>query len=211
LVDPPGTGQDPAWRTARAIDAGLDTAPLPAASWQAVPESLNAAKKWKSLEKSFADFLRNNAKLALLENRTLGLVSEPNEDTQAFSQRCRAAARQEAEKALASVKVKFGPRYAALGVQLPEDRPVAEEQSSGWLGWLAFFAHEPAQPALQPLNAKQQARLNVLEDAWHAKKAEIADKWKRLAEDIAELSLTPRKSDVRVTQFGLAWLPRVIV
>jgi hypothetical protein len=60
------------------------------------------------------------------------------------------------------------------------------------------------------LNAKQQSRLSVLEDAWHAKKAEIADKWKRLGEDIAELPLTPRKSDVRVTEFGLAWLPKVV-
>jgi hypothetical protein len=209
LVDSPAAGQDPAWRTARAIDAILDAGPQAGASWQAIPESLNAAKKWKSLEKAFGDFLRDNAKVALLENRKLGLVSEPSEDAQAFSLRCRAAARREAEKALATEKVKFGPRYAALGVQLPEERPVAEEQSAGWLGWLSFFAREPVQPASQPLNAKQQARLNDLENAWHAKKAEIADKWKRLGEDIAELPLTPRKSDVRVTEFGLAWLPRI--
>jgi hypothetical protein len=208
-VDPPTAAQDASWRAARAVVAILDSGPQPGALWQDVPEGLSAAKNWKSLEKSFADFLRDNAKLALLENRKLELISEPGEDAQTFAQRCRARAREEAKKALATEKVKFGPRYAALGVNLPEERPTTEDHSPTWLKWLSFLATEPALPSSKPLNAKQQARLNALEDAWRAKKAEIADKWKRLAEDIAELSLSPRKSDVLVTQFGLAWLPRV--
>jgi hypothetical protein len=209
LADPPSEGQDVLWRSAQAIDAIVDAGPQPGAAWQEVPDDLQTSKRWKALEKSFAEYLRDNAKLTLQENRKLALVSEPGEDAQAFSERCRVSARKEAEKALAAEKVKFGPRYAALGVQLPEERPVViEDHSASWLSWVPFLTGGSTKSAAVALNAKQQARLNDLEEAWRAKKAEIADKWKRLGEDIAELPLTPRKSDVRVTEFGLAWTPR---
>jgi hypothetical protein len=32
-------------------------------------------------------------------------------------------------------------------------------------------------------------------------------KWKQIGEEFAEIQLTPRRADVRVTQFGLAWAP----
>ena len=31
--------------------------------------------------------------------------------------------------------------------------------------------------------------------------------WKRIAEDVSEVPLTPRRQDVQVIHFGLAWVP----
>jgi hypothetical protein len=212
LAEAPASGQEAAWRSARVIEAALGdlgAGPQAGASWLEVPDSLITAKNWRALERSFTDYLCANAQLALLENRKLGLVSEAGEDGQAFGLRCRAAARQEAEKALAAERIKFGPRFAALGAQLPEERPIViEDHSASWLDWLSFRSSPPSKPASVPLTKRQEGRLQTLEEAWRAKKAEIADKWKRLGEDFAELLLTPKKSGIRVTHFGLAWTPR---
>src|SRR5205807_2692104 len=62
-------------------------------------------------------------------------------------------------------------------------------------------AREKAQRARQ-----EQARLRLQKD-WQAKVEAIGEKWKRLGEQYTEIHLSPRRADVRVTHFGLAWVP----
>jgi hypothetical protein len=112
-----------AWPTAERLAVATATAPAPGAHWATVPEALNSAKKLKALEKAFTDCLYNGAKLTLLENAKLGLVGGPGEDILAFRERCRAAARQELEKAFVAEKSKYQPKFQALGARLPEGTP----------------------------------------------------------------------------------------
>ena len=37
--------------------------------------------------------------------------------------------------------------------------------------------------------------------------AEITEKWRRVGEEATAIQVKPRKADVRVTHFGLAWAP----
>jgi hypothetical protein len=46
-----------------------------------------------------------------------------------------------------------------------------------------------------------------LEAEWQGKIAALFEKWRQIGEEYGELLLTPRKVDVQVTAFGLAWAP----
>src|SRR5262249_24124710 len=96
LVPPPAAGQAAAWATAERLGVGLAAVPAPQARWAEVPEPLNTARKLKGLEKAFADFLYNSARLVLREHGKLDLVSQPGADVLAFREQCREAARREA-------------------------------------------------------------------------------------------------------------------
>jgi hypothetical protein len=216
LAEVPAAGQPVNWATARVLGDRLAAAPEAGAHWREVPEALASTRKLKTLERGFADFLYASARLVLLTNRGLNLVGQPGEDVVAFKARCRAAARQEADKAVAAEKPRYSAKFEALHSRLPEQTPQdpgreVEKHGSLWnpLGWLFLTGtgeSKPAAPAVH-LSARDQARLAKLETDWRARVSALYEKWLRLGEDYAELLLTPRKSDIRTTHFGLAWEP----
>src|SRR5262249_38283286 len=161
--------------------------------------------KLKGLEKAFADFLYGNEKLALWENATLGLISEPEESKETFLERCRKAAEAAADTALAEEKVRYEPRFKKLNAELTEEKP-EPKPSGAWLPdltWSLFsVVHAPAKAKL---STKDQEKLKKLEAEWRAKREEIASKYRSAAAECESLLLTPRRADVRVTHFGLAW------
>ena len=60
------------------------------------------------------------------------------------------------------------------------------------------------------LTAKEQrptGKVERLQAEWFARQAGIYEKWRQVGEDHTKLLLTPRKVDVQVTAFGLAWVP----
>ncbi|HEV3260303.1 MAG TPA: hypothetical protein VG013_25840, partial [Gemmataceae bacterium] len=225
LAQPPAAGQAVRWDTADAVGEGLAAGPEAEASWLDTPEPLNTAKKLKTLERDFADFLYAHARLALLANRELDLVSEPGEDVMAFQVRCRAAARRQADKAVAEARPKYSARFEALDAHLPGEAPRRGDGASQpgpaaasvldlIFSWNPFRPSAPIGRPLPPPSAKEKARLAREEQArlklqkeWQSKVAAIAEKWKRVGEQYTEMHLTPRKADVRVTHFGLAWAP----
>src|SRR5262249_50105391 len=140
------------------------------------------------------------------------LVSEPGEGRAAFQERCRAAARQVAEAALAVEKAKFAPRFAALDACLPEDQPPPAAAAAGsWFDWFKKPAPPPRPRPPPRQEERQQERLRKLTADWQAKKAELGEKWKRIGDEVSEVQVKPRKADVRVTHFGLAWVPFWVV
>jgi hypothetical protein len=209
LAAPPAAGQSADWHAAEAFARALTESPEPGARWADVPDSLNTAKKLAALKRGFGDFLYGNAKLALYVNGTLDLVSKPGEDVPAFQERCRTAARQEAARALEAEKGRYEPKFKALGAELPAD-PTGAKSGASWLpdlGW-GLFAMAWASPRpVTRLSAKDQARLGNLEEEWRKRWQELTEKWRQAGEEYHEVQLTPRKADVQVTHFGLAWVP----
>jgi hypothetical protein len=207
VAEPPPAGQLLNWVTAEAVQP-LD-APEPGASWDVVPESANSAKKLKALEKSFAEYLYGNARLRLFENKKLGLVSAPQEDVQTFQNRCREAAQAEAEKAHEAERVKYLPRFNALGVPLPAFSPVKSEEKRGSiLGWMLLSPFKVGAPVVNNTLAAPSKKQLDLEAEYKGKVGAIYEKWRQIGEDHGEVLLTPRKVDVSVTLFGLAWTPQ---
>jgi hypothetical protein len=207
LAKPPAVGQPVRWLEAEQVSETAAPGPQAGGHWTEVPEAFQTAKKIKALEKSYADFLYDNAKITIRENSKLGLVGKPGEDLLAFRERCRAAAWQEAEKTLAAEMSKYQPRFEALGSKVPD---------SGGPGRGGFSITDMINPLkwifggsakAAPRTARQQEALGRLEAEWFARRAAIFEKWKQIGEEYAEIQLTPRRADVHITRFGLGWAP----
>jgi hypothetical protein len=200
LAEPPAHGQ-PNWQIAERLQVEF-TAVRAGARWGTIPDSINSARKLKALEKTFSQFLYDVARLTLFENRDLSLIGPPGEDLLTFRDRCRAAACQLADKAIANERLKFQPKFEAEGGKMPQ----APAEKSGsmldainpfrWLGLGGQSTPPPASNKLQRLQAE-----------WEAKQAAILEKWTKIGEEYSEISLTPRREDVKVIHFGIAWLP----
>jgi hypothetical protein len=200
LTLPPADGESARWATAeRSGDLASSGGAEPGAHWAGVPAALDKARKLRPQEKGFSDHLYNNARLVLLENSKLGLIGEPGEDIVAFRERCRSAARQEAEKALAAERLKYEPRFQALGVPTPEGHVREEESLLDAINPLNWFRAAP--------RPEEKDRINTLHAEWLSKQADIIATWQKIGEEYTENTLTPRRQDVQVTQFGLAWAP----
>jgi hypothetical protein len=171
----------------------------PGAHWGDVPASLDTARKMKGLEKSFADHLYANARMTLLQNGTLGLSGEPGEDVVTFRDRCRRAAHQEADKALTALRRKYEPQFQALGVPVPEGHVREDESLLDAFNPLHWFRSAP--------RADTKDRVNKLHSEWLIKQADVVAQWKKAGDEYTETTLAPRRQDVQVTQFGLAWAP----
>jgi hypothetical protein len=202
LAQPTTSGHPIDWDQAESIAEQLADIPLTGAQWDSVPDSLDTGRKLKALEKAFGEYLYSTKKLSLVQNRTLGLVSDPGEGLDAFRDRCRRAAAEEAAQALAMEKAKFTPRFKALDMSVPEDKHGADQSGSSLLGWL-FSALRPSAKGEEPADPKQRK----LKADYQAKQAEIHEKWRRVGEEYTAIQVKPRKVDVRVTHFGLAWVP----
>jgi hypothetical protein len=200
LIQPARDGETLRWAAGEQVgDLPSSGSAEAGAHWSEVPASLDTARKLKSLEKSFADHLYSNARMTLLQNTTLGLVGEPGEDVVAFRARCRQAARQEAEKALGALRQKVEPQFQALGVPMPEGHVREGESLLDAFNPLHWFKAAPRPDVTD--------RVNKLHSEWLIKQAEVVAQWKKVGEEYTETTLAPRRQDVQVTQFGLAWAP----
>jgi hypothetical protein len=204
LAAPAKSGRPIDWAGAQPVGEQFDAKPLPSARWASVPESLDTGRKLKALEKAFADYVYSTQKLALYENRALGLVSEPGEAEASFRGRCRLAAQEKILKGFEMERAKFGPKFETLDAELP-DEAGAKKGGSFW-GGLLNFGGSPAKKAKGA--GKQEEKLRKLQADYQAKRNEIEEKWKHAADEVAPVEVKPRKADVRVTHFGLAWVPR---
>jgi hypothetical protein len=203
LARPAEAGYPIAWDEAKPVADQLAAKPLDTARYAGVPDSLDTARKLKALEKAFAEHLYSTRKLSLFENRTLKLVSEPGESESVFRKRCQEAARREAEQALEIERAKFKPKFAALDADLP-DEPKKKAGGSWWDALNPFSSSKPSGPAA----TRQEEKLRKLTADYQSKRAEIVEKWKRAGEECVPIQVKPRKADVHVTHFGIAWVPR---
>jgi hypothetical protein len=211
LAEPEAPGHPVEWDNAERTDGKLDAKAIARIRWANVPESLDTGKKLKALEKGFVEYLYATRKLSLFENRSLELISAPGESEAAFRKRCKEAAEVEAQQAVEMERVKFRPKFEALDSELPDEPPPPPpppKPSGGWFtGW--FGGGESASPVRRKpaLSPKQEEKVRKLAADYQAKKNEIQEKWKRAGEEVAPLQVKPRKTDVRVTHFGIGWVP----
>ncbi len=200
LLAPPALPGHPIlWNEGQVVSEKFAGRPQADASWGPAPEALDTGRKLKSLEKAFGEYLHSTRKLDLYENRLLDLISTVSESEDAFRQRCRAAAEAEARAALELERAKFKPKFEALDMKLPDEMP--KKSTSIW-SWFGLGGNTSS--AIQSADDPKQRKL--LAD-YEAKKAEIHTKWQRAAEEVGSMQVKPRKTDLRVTHFGLVWLP----
>jgi hypothetical protein len=200
VAPPPDPGHPVRWEQAQSAGERLEDGPRPGSSWEKVPTSADTGRKLKALQKAFADWLYSTCKLTLWQNRKLKLVSEPGEARDAFQERCRKAAQAEAQRATDLERARFGPKFEALGMKLPQTPTASGSIFS--LGWLQSLL--PSTSAASPREEEKQRKLK---GDFEGKLAEIREKWKRIGEEAMPLEVKLRKVDILVTHFGLAWVP----
>jgi hypothetical protein len=80
-------------------------------------------------------------------------------------------------------------------------------QSGGsLLSPLSWFGSSK-KPAAPGRTQKEEEKLRKLTADYQSKRAEIIAKWEQVGEEATPLQIKPRKADIRVTHFGLAWVP----
>jgi hypothetical protein len=91
-----------------------------------------------------------------------------------------------------------------VGLEVPEDRAEAKAGD----GLLDYILKKAAtQKPSEPSSDKQEEKRRKLTADYQSKRNEVAQRWKRIGEESVEVHVKPRKADVRVTHFGLAWAP----
>jgi hypothetical protein len=93
------------------------------------------------------------------------------------------------------------PAFIARCRQLAEQRRDQEIQ-------LEEVKFKPRLEAAQNSNSKgREDRIARLQGDHQAKKDEIKERYRRMATEVTRVEIKPRKADIRITHFGLAWAP----
>ncbi|MFM7149018.1 MAG: helicase HerA domain-containing protein, partial [Gemmataceae bacterium] len=174
LTQAPSAGHPAEWEKALSILVEPADKPQKDARWAGIPDGIDTARKVKSQEKDFLEFLYRNLKLNLWKSPGMDLISNPDETREEFLIRCKDEAKKRAEAERNRERIKFEPRMDA----------VRKSSSRG-----------------------KEDRLARLEGDLKARENAIDEKARRWGEEVVELQIKPRKVDIRVSHFGLAWAP----
>jgi hypothetical protein len=94
-------------------------------------------------------------------------------------------------------------------VELPP--PPAASSPSMWdLPVLNWFRATPTTIVLgsgSTMDDKKMKKRDEIEKRYKDRLAKSAQAWQAIGDDHSEITLTPRKTDVRIGVFGLAWAP----
>jgi hypothetical protein len=216
IAEPPPPNTAINWATAEVVADTLSDEPEEDAEWTSVFEGWNTARKIAGLKKELADHLYRAAKLSLFENVSLGLLSTPGEDVDAFLRRCHEKAPLAAEQQIAKEKEPFQKKFEELSKKIPADpAPPPSSPPSASSFWdlpvLSWFKSpppptEPPKP-IDPKVAKAKEELRQTQQEWEKRRAAIYAEWITNGNAYTEVLLKPRKTDVSLTHFGLVWVP----
>lgn len=222
ITEAPAAGIAAAWGEAQAVADGFVTAPDAGdAAWFDLPKGVNDVKRLKELNKDFVDFLYNNANHTVYNNKSLSLTSEEGESHEEFLERCKDYAQKEAEKEMGDMLAKKNEKEAKTKksasemAQAQKDYNMLAQQGTSLLGQLFNWNRSNQQEAQKADAGRRyyaakgefdavQKELNELTE----KVEEIAQRWKAKAfEELKEIKLAAKKSDVKTVNFGIAWVP----
>ena len=206
----------------------------PAGARFVVPEAKIATKTyWSGLQRDLVDYLVRNKPLELLANAELKLFSRPGESPEEFSARCAIAAEAEADKKTAALRGKYETKLAGLQSRLSSAASRAAQAQAARntdmmsgvgsvLGGLLSGRRSTssisaaARKATTAANRASEAAAKVddlqaevaeVEMAFAAEVDAIAAEAQARAEAITTKELAPKKTDVRVIDLRLVWLP----
>jgi hypothetical protein len=222
-------------------DRSLDRAPIRDARFAPPGGPLADAKQLRALEGDFVDYVVRHGAVNVRANEALKVYAGPDVDDAEFERLCQDAADDRMQAELDKVKTRFAARLRAAEDKLKkEERELAEDEAdykarkgeelakhaetllsifggrrkslSGSLSKRRMAAKAKAdieeseqtiadlQEQLGELMAEMEAELDAVEARWEALMAEST-----------QIPVAPRKSDVRVQLFGVAWLPHYLV
>lgn len=209
-------------------------AEAPPAARYVVPEAKIANKTyWTTLKRDLTDYLVRSKPLEIMVNTDLKAYSRPGESPDEFAARCAELAGAEADKKTAALQTKYESKLRTLRTQLDSaaaraDAAAAARTSGllteagslfgGFLGGRksasslaasarrASAANSRASEAAAKVD-ELSAKVADLEAQFADEVAVIATEWQAKAEAVTTKSVAPKKTDVRLLDLRLVWVP----
>ncbi len=194
---------------------------------------LDTKTYWTTLQRDLTDYLVRNKPIEVFVNPELKAYSRVGESEEQFRQRCRELAEAEADKKTAALQTKYDAKLRALHTRLDSAAQRADELASARttgmiadagsvLGGLfggrrsssaiaasvrrAGAANTRAKDAAAKVD-DVAAQIGDVEAELAAEVEGIVADWQAKAEDVQAHSVAAKKTNVRVTDLRLLWLP----
>jgi hypothetical protein len=184
----------------------------PAAARYVLPAAKIANKAyWSTLSKDLTDHLANSATLEVLHNPDLKVYSRVGESVEDFSARCQQVAEDEADKKAVPLQSKYqsansdmlNSAASVLGGLLGGRRSVSSMSTAARRASSAKSRADAAAAKVDDVQAQIQNLEADLTDELHALHAE----WQGKAANIVPVEITAKRTQIRVTDLRLVWIP----
>lgn len=215
----------------------LERRPAAEARFAPLDGPLADAKKLKSLESDFADWVYRSSEVLVWHNAALNLYGSPALSEEEFLAKCGEEAKAQREEEIAKTKKKYERSLKALEKklsrerrELEEDKAEADQRKMEEMGThlenvIGLFAGSRRRltTSLTKRRMTSKAQADVEESVQMIEELEaeiqemgeeiqeviedIHDRWDEAAEDIGKVPVAPLKKDIYVSVFGVAWLP----
>ena len=219
----------------------LTKMPAPQSRFAGLEPPLNTAKQLKSLERDFKDWLYRDTTMKARANVKLKVYAGADVSKSEFMRLCADAAREKRDAEIDKISTRYESKLTTLENRLKrEERELRqdeeelserkiEEMGTHAENVLSLFSRRRRRmtTSLTKRRLTQQAKadveesieaiddleeqINALEAEFKEKLDEIGDRWGDVVNDISEVTITPKKADIFVDDFGVAWMPYYLV
>lgn len=221
-------------------DRSLDRQPQPNARFAGLNAPLSDAKAMKALETDFVDWIMRNGAVNIRANETLKVYAPPEVDDAEFEALCRKAADEKMKAELDKVEARYATKLKSLEDKLSkEEKELMKDQAElsrrkgeEWTSYAETLAGMfggrkkslSSTMNKRGMTGKAKAEIEESEQAIAEFKEQIAAlteerqaeldavkaKWDEVVANVSEVPVAPRKTDIRVTLFGVAWYPHYL-
>jgi hypothetical protein len=219
----------------------LDRAPVLDARFRMLETPLDDAKSMTAMKNDFADWIYRSLEVKVKANETLKIYAGPNITEQEFAKQCAAAAKEASDAESKKVAEQYERKMDALEDKLKrEERELADDEAeysqrkqeeavthAETLFSLFSKRRRSVSSSMTKRRMTAKAKADVeeskdqiedfqkeiaaLEKEAEEALADIQAKWEATAQEISAIPVTPTKSSINVSLFGVAWLPHHIV
>jgi hypothetical protein len=218
-------------------ERSLDRRPAADATFAVLAGALTSSTEVKGLEKDFANWIYRENQASVWHNEALKLYGSPEMSEEDFLAKCQEISKEKREseidkakdkyeKSLKSVQKKLSKEHRELDEDKAEASQRKMEEYGTYLDTAIGLLRGRSRSLSTPLS-KRRMRSNAQADVEESMKMieeledemeslgeeikefvdEINERWDEKAADISQISMTPQKKDIYVSQFGIAWLP----
>ena len=208
-------------------------APAGPARYAVAEAKIDSKTYWTALQRDLTDYLVRNKPLQIFVNGELKAYSRVGEGEADFRTRCQALADAEADKQTAALQAKYDTKLRGLHTKLSTAQSRADQlESAKKTGMMAdagsvlggLFGGRKSTASLaaaarrtQAAHAKAQdaaakvddlaAQIADLEAQLAAEVLQIDQEWQLKAEAVTTQPISPKKTNIKVTDLRLVWLP----
>jgi len=221
-------------------DRKLDRAPIRDARFAGLSGVLADAKQLRALETDFVNYVVRNGAITIRANDKLKVYAGPDVSDEEFERLSEDAADDLMQVELDKVKAKFEAKLRSLDDKIKkEERELAEDEAEfksrkgeeyvkhaetllGFLGGKrrslssSLTKRRMAEKVKTDIEESKQAiedfqeQMSDLKEEMEELLDEVEAKHDALIEETREVPIAPKKSDVRVRMFGVAWVPHYL-